>query len=250
MKILNRACRSTLSIGTATALFASDLNAAPQAAGLWTSLETRLRFDSLEAAGMGNINSDFLRNNADEENRYLYLRSTLDLGYRIADGGEGFVQFRDNRTRDYDAPNKGLDRPIDLYQAWYSFPASQNFPVSAKLGRQEFDFGSKILVGTPNYKKGRSYDALRLDCKTPVGKITAFSGRIVTQKADAFNDSSESRNTLSGLNLQSEKVLKKLDTQLYYFNKSNENRTSTKWGDIHSVGTQVTTSKDPKTKWS
>src|SRR5204862_1660784 len=105
---------------------------------------------------------------ANPDNTYLLLRTKLHLGYTPAAWFSVFVEGRSSSsTVDDRNPNPESDGPIDFHQAYVALGNTAEFPLSAKVGRQELAFGDERLVGASDWSNlGRVFDAAKLRYET------------------------------------------------------------------------------------
>jgi hypothetical protein len=122
----------------------------------------RFRYEVFDNASPAYPNRDFQRNGAANDNRYLWTRERIHFGYNtpwLSVYGEG--QNSDS-TGDHDTRNPGRD-PFDLYQAFVILGNAKEFPLTAKVGRQELIYGDERLIGASDWSNtGRSFDAAKL----------------------------------------------------------------------------------------
>src|SRR5216117_2981013 len=95
---------------------------------------------------------DFLKVGGNPDNTHLLLRTKLHLGYTPAPWFSVFVEGRSSSsTGDDRNPNPESDGPMDFHQAYVALGNSAQFPLSAKVGRQELAFGDERLVGASDW---------------------------------------------------------------------------------------------------
>lgn len=159
---------------------------APAEGPRWTVTgEHYLRADARAHATAGAASTDF-RKDVDNDNRYLYARTTLGLD--VADERwNARVAVRDNRTlSDEREPSPRTDH-VDLFEAYLEWaPADDDGYVRA--GRQQIAWGSWLLLGTPLFNNGRTFDAIT--ASYPIGGYTlqAAAGWHVPRDRDGFNE--------------------------------------------------------------
>lgn len=148
--------------------------------------ETRLRYVARDNAGDLSSSRDFRRGPADNENDFFYLRTTVG-GQLESAGGTWNLSLRDNRAMGDERANSPRADDLDLYTLTVGWGATD--PWKLQLGRQEFNHGSKLIFGTPNYNNGRVYDSVRFDLASGVGDWLVAAGRLVGRDPDGLNTS-------------------------------------------------------------
>ncbi|MEM7673102.1 MAG: alginate export family protein, partial [Verrucomicrobiota bacterium] len=76
---------------------------------------------------------------------------------------------------------------LDIYRAELKIAISDD--TSVTLGRQEISYGSRLVVGTPNYRNGRSFDAVQFRMDKESYKLSAAVGRQVERDRSQLNSS-------------------------------------------------------------
>jgi hypothetical protein len=140
---------------------------------------------------------DFRAENADVSNDYLLNRVRFRVGYTdqwwsaLAEGRSSFV-FGDDRfastapvARQGDGPESDT---IDLHQAFVTVGNHKEFPLSAKVGRQELSYGEERLVGAFGWNNiGRVFDAAKVRWQNAWFGADFFTGRVVIPEDGTFN---------------------------------------------------------------
>src|SRR5258708_1490038 len=165
----------------------SYLRAGDPSLKLWDiGVNVRLRAEDKDGAGTTKAGSnwDFSeRPQDDTSNQYQLLRVMPRVGYNGAPvsflvEGRSSYSFGDERFN-ATAPGQNLperDGPLDIYQAYLLIPATQDLPVSFKLGRQELVYGDQRLVGHARWLNDpRTFDGLTLRYAAPELTVNAFS---------------------------------------------------------------------------
>jgi hypothetical protein len=186
----------------------------------------RLRYELRDnALGLPPAN-DWRTSGADNDNSYFSDKVLLHAGY-TAKWWSVFVQGRSSSTTGDDRSSNGAipgtggagpesDGLADLHQAFVTLGNHKEFPVSAKVGRQEFIYGDERLVGAFAWNNiGRVFDAARLRWQNAWFAAEAFTGKIVLPDDNSFNVWND-YNLFSGLHVATKRVPKTL-TELYFF---------------------------------
>jgi hypothetical protein len=120
-------------------------------------------------------------------NSYLLLREKVHLGYQSGWFGV-YGEARDSSSHeDKRNPNPEADT-FDLHQGYVTLGNPKEFPLVAKVGRQELSYGDERLVGAFDWNNlGRVFDAAKLRYGQKGLSVDAFSGRVVLPNDDRFN---------------------------------------------------------------
>ena len=126
------------------------------------------------------------------------------------------------------------DDAFDLRQAYIEVGNVKQFPVTAKVGRQELSYGDERLVGAFDWNNfSRTFDAVKMRWVSPDKKcwVEAFAGHVVTIQDRGpdendrlvLNDANWS-DTVAGIYASSTALGKQTtDVYLFYRNKQNNN---------------------------
>lgn len=168
------------------------------------------------AAGQANA-VDFRKTGGDPDNTYLLLRTKVHLGYTPVPWLTAFVEGRNSSsTGDDRNPNPESDGPVDLHQAYISLGNPKEFPLLAKVGRQELSYGDERLIGAFDWNNiGRVFDAAKLRYQTKDIWLDAFVSRVVVPDDNNFNMSNE-YDIFSGLYASTKTLVPKQETHLYF----------------------------------
>jgi len=193
----------------------------------------RVRYEVKDGFGIpGEPGSlDFRDSGADVKNDYLMERIRIRAGYTdkwwstLVEGRSSFVQG-DERFAYFAAPlpagtvNRKGEGPesdtIDLHQAFVTVGNHKEFPISAKIGRQELSYGEERLVGAFGWNNiGRVFDAGKLRWQNEWFGADFFASRVVIPEDDRFNVNND-YDWFSGIYATSTKVPKHL-LDVYFF---------------------------------
>lgn len=171
--------------------------------------ELRGRYEAKDDAGV-TANTDFLKGFA-VSREAVYFREKIHAGYQ---GGwfNAFVEARDASGHQ----DLRADDVFDLHQAYLTLGNAKEFPLTARIGRQELSYGDQRVIGKSDWSNfGRSFDAIKLRFENDFGWIDAFAGRLVIPNDGNFNVSND-YDYLSGLYAGSKKLMPWQDTQVYF----------------------------------
>lgn len=215
--------------------------------------DVRARIEIKDDAGVV-PNTDFIDGLA-ESRGAAYLRERAHIGYRAPWFG-AFAEARNASGHDDDAG----DDAFDLTQAYLSFGNAKEFPLTAKLGRQELVYGDERFVGKGDWNNtGRTFDAARLRLENSFGWVDAFVGRVVLIDDNNFNVSND-YDYLSGIYASSSKLMPWQETQAYFLARNYGNQAPNAIGpgrpgspstqrDIYTLGTLWKSAPDAFGPW-
>jgi hypothetical protein len=200
--------------------------------------QVRFRYEVFDNASPAYPNRDFQRNGAANDNRYLWTRERIHLGYNtpwLSVYGEG--QNSDS-TGDHDTRNPGRD-PFDLYQAFVILGNAKEFPLTAKVGRQELIYGDERLIGASDWSNtGRSFDAAKLRYENKSFWVDAFVSRVVLIDPNEY-DESDHHDWFSGVYASSTKLIPVQESQFYVLSRNSGAGAAVSPRDIYSIGGRV-----------
>jgi len=178
----------------------------------------RLRYEVKDNAGSF-PNRDFI-SNQDNDNDYLLERLRYHLGYTPASWFTAYVEGQSA----FEQWDKRLNLPdfdsFNLRQAYLSFGDSKQFPLMAKVGRQELVYGDQRFVGNADWSNvGRTFDAAKLRYETSDFWVDAFSGRVVIPY-DGHLARDNDYDLFSGIYGSTAKLVPWQDTQLYFLSRN------------------------------
>ena len=182
--------------------------------------QARVRFeakDGYAVPGAGATAVDFSRSTPD--NNYWLFREKVHVGWnsswiRIYAEGRDSESFKDKRTPE---PEEDV---FDLHQAWIGLGNSKEFPITAKVGRQEFIYGDERLIGASDWTNlGRVFDAAKLRWEGSMGWVDAFVGRPVLANDGEFNVSND-YDYFSGVYASTKTLIPKQETQVFVLSRN------------------------------
>ncbi len=192
----------------------------------------RVRYEVHDGNGINSVpgSLDFRDNGADVYNDYVLERLQLHVGYTgswfgfYVDGRSSLAQSDQRNAspsgRKQDGPESDV---IDLHQAYVTLGNPKEFPLTLKLGRQEFGYADERFVGGFIWNNiGRVFDAAKIQWKHEDFTADLFSGQLVVPVDGKFNERNEDE-TFSGLYVTTTKVPKhQLDGYVFARNVSTD----------------------------
>jgi hypothetical protein len=132
---------------------------------------------------------DFREHGAPDSNSYWLFRTRAHIGFKPTDWVSAYIEGRDSFSgNDRRNPDPETDR-LDLHQAYVTLGNPKEFPLSAKVGRQELVYGDERLVGSFDWNNiGRVFDAAKLRFEHSDFWVDAFAGRVVIPRDRHFNE--------------------------------------------------------------
>ena len=239
-----------------------NLRAADPYANQWDiGVNIRGRFEDKDNASFtsGGQNQDFRGGGStdltDNNNTYSLLRIMPRIGYtdkwyQVFVQGRSSASFDDERgnngTTNTNAATPGVlagkgeqenNRDLSLHQAYLAVGNHKEYPVSAKIGRQELAYGDQRQIGSFLWNNnGRSFDAGKVRYQNSLGGVDLFTGSVVYQDNGAFDKSHYDNDKFSGayFNLtQIPEVTKTNIVEVYLLNRNVETGSIDEdWGGV------------------
>jgi hypothetical protein len=190
----------------------------------------RVRFEAksgFAVPGDGANAVDF--SEATPDNNYWLLREKLHLGWKPTSWINIFGEARDSSSWNDKRKPEPEEDSIDLHQGWITLGNPKEFPITAKVGRQELSYGDERLVGAFDWNNiGRVFDAAKLRFENDSLWVDAFVSRVVLVNDGQFNVAND-YDWFSGLYASTKTLVPRLETQLYFLarNTSPQSPTAT-----------------------
>jgi hypothetical protein len=243
MKRNTKIITTTLLAGSAILAHSAEVTEAqrkkiePQLAGAYNPMafyDGKLVFDVQER-----VRGELRENNFDfssdvdgpTDDAFLLQRLRLGALVKPVRWFKAYVQGQD--SREFESKRKNVpfvggsegDDPLDLRQAFVELGNSADFPLIAKVGRQELIYGDERLVGAFDWNNfSRTFDAVKLRYDKPAQKfwVDAFAAHVVEirrfgpseNRGWTFNDANW-QDTLAGV-YGSTTWIPKQTTDLYF----------------------------------
>lgn len=206
-------------------------------------MDGKLVFDAQERLRVEDRDNNFDFNdkiNAKTDDWFLLQRFRLGMLVKPCDFVSFYVQGQDSREFGSDRDNVPFvlgaegDDPFDLRQAYVDLGNAAKFPLTARIGRQEFIYGDHRLIGDFDWNNlARTFDAVKLRYTNTEKKfwVDGFVSHVVTiqdrgpTSNDGFNLNDANWNdTFAGI-YASSTALPIQTTELYllYRNKEDNN---------------------------
>ena len=185
--------------------------------------QMRVRFESrsgFAVAGAGASAVDF--NRLTPDNNYWLLREKFHVGYQPASWADFYAEGRDSSSWNDKRTPEPEEDSIDLHQAFIGLGNAKEFPVTAKVGRQELSYGDERLVGAFDWSNlGRVFDAAKLRFENDTLWVDAFAGRVVLANDGGFNVAND-YDWFSGVYASTKELIPKQETQLYFLARNTD----------------------------
>ncbi|MBM4142659.1 MAG: hypothetical protein FJ225_03565 [Lentisphaerae bacterium] len=141
------------------------------------------------------------RTAADDAESAVVNRLRMRAEARGGDAVALFVEGLDVREWTAAGPQAANTDDLDLHQAYLEVSRVADVPLRARLGRQEFNYGSKRILSAPSWSnKIRSFDAALLGLDLPGFKGDVFGGYLVKYVYGRFNPPDENERLLGAFN--------------------------------------------------
>lgn len=177
--------------------------------------QLRLRYEAKDNAGSF-PNRDFIADGQHNSNDFFTERLRLHAGYTPTPWFTAYVEVRSNLEKwDERQPSPDLDS-FNLGQAYLVIGDPQQFPLLAKIGRQELSYGEQRFVGVGDWSNtGRTFDAAKLRYESGDFWLDAFAGRVVVPYNGQF-DVDNDYDWLWGLYGSTKTLIPWQETQFYF----------------------------------
>jgi hypothetical protein len=163
---------------------------------------------------------DFRAKGGDGDNTYLLLRETVHLGYTPVSWANFLVEGRDSSSINDDRNPNIEANTFDLRQAYVRLGDPKEFPVTAKVGRQELIYGDERLIGTSDWNNiGRVFDVAKLRYENDIGWIDGFFSRVVMPDDNNFDETNDYDN-FWGVYGSTRALIPKQETELYFLGRN------------------------------
>lgn len=166
---------------------------------------------------------------ATPDNNYWLLREKVHAGWTPCSWVSLYGEGRDSRSFDDKRRPLPEEDTMDLQQAWIGLGNPKEFPLTAKVGRQELIYGEERLVGAFDWNNiGRVFDAAKLRYENQDFWVDAFTGRVVLVNDGEFNVVND-YDWFSGIYSSTRTLIPRQETQLYFLarNTSPQSPTAT-----------------------
>lgn len=183
----------------------------------------RVRYEDREHLAVAGVPGaiDFRAHGAPtNDNDYWLFRTKVHLGYEPLAWLRVYAEGRDSFSEgDERVPNPESDR-ADLHQAYVTLANARQFPLLAKVGRQELSYGDERLIGAFDWNNiGRVFDAAKLRYESDRFWLDGFAGYVVVPDDNNFNEPNH-EDLFWGAYGGTKALVPKAETQLYFLGRN------------------------------
>ena len=200
----------------------------------------RARYEVFDGGSPAAPNNDFQKSGADNDNSFFWTREKLHVGYNLK-WVSAFVEGRNSNSAGDDDPRNLGEDSFDLHQAYLAVGNAKQFPVTAKVGRQELLYGDQRVVGPSDWNNtGRVFDAAKLRYEDKNFWVDALVANVVVPVDGKYNDH-DSSDWLAGVYASSKTLFPVQESQLYFLSRNvgRGSAAGTASRDIYSAGARV-----------
>jgi len=178
--------------------------------------QARARFEAKSGFAVPGVTGAVDFSEATPDNNYWLLREKFHVGWKPTSWVNLFAEGRDSSSWNDQRTPEPEEDSIDLHQAFIALGNTKEFPVSAKIGRQELSYGDERLVGAFDWNNiGRVFDAAKLRFENDTFWVDAFAGRVVLANDGEFNVAND-YDWFSGVYASTRTLIPKQETQIYF----------------------------------
>jgi hypothetical protein len=184
--------------------------------------QLRARFEDKAHFAVPNLHdADFMRA-GDGRNAYELMRERLHLGWLPCQCFEIYGEYQDSTSFNDDRQPSPDNDHFTLRQAWASLGNLKDFPLKAKVGRQELIYGDMRLIGIADWLNfGRTFDAAKMRYENSNLWVDAFVGQPVLPDIHGF-DTSDSHDKFSAIYASTRTLIPVQETQLYFLARNTD----------------------------
>lgn len=213
--------------------------------------QVRARYEDKAYFAVPNRKNVDFQHTGDSENAYELMRERFHLGWMPCPWIEIYGEYQDSTSFNDDRKPSPDNDHYTLRQAWAALGNPAEFPVVAKVGRQELIYGDQRFIGVVDWLNfGRTYDAAKMRYQTANVWVDAFVSQPVLPDITGF-DTSDSHDKFSGLYASTRKLIPFQESQVYFLARNTDPHPAYEAAekppqyapasprDIYSVGTRV-----------
>jgi len=184
--------------------------------------QVRARYeDKAYFAAPNRKNADF-QHTGDYGNAYELMRERLHLGWLPCKWIEIYGELQDSTSFNDDRQPSPDNDHYSLRQAWVRLGNPEEFPLIAKVGRQELVYGEQRFIGVADWLNfGRTYDAAKMRYQTSNLWVDAFVSQPVLPDLRGF-DTSDSHDKFTGLYASTMTLIPVQESQLYFLARNTD----------------------------
>jgi len=178
--------------------------------------QVRGRFEAKSGSAVAGVPGALDFSRATPDNNYFLLREKFHADWKPLSWINIFTEGRDSSSWDDRRRPEPDEDSLDLHQAYLALGNVREFPLSAKIGRQELAYGDERLVGAFDWNNiGRVFDAAKLRFENDTFWVDTFAGRVVLANDGEFNVAND-YDWFSGVYASTKTLIPKQETQLYF----------------------------------
>ncbi|SPF32228.1 exported hypothetical protein [Candidatus Sulfopaludibacter sp. SbA4] len=144
-------------------------------------------------------------------------RLRVGLGFEAAPWLHFYVQAQDAEVAGFNrgTPPASLADTMDFYQGYVELGSIENSPWSARIGRQELNYGEmRLIASSPWSNSERTFDAVRLRYNHPGVHLDWFASALVVQLQPRF-DHPQLKNGFYGFYSSFDRLIRKVVVEPY-----------------------------------
>jgi hypothetical protein len=184
--------------------------------------QVRARYEDKAYFAVPNLKKADFQHTGDYGNAYELMRERLHLGWMPWEWVEVYGELQDSTSFNDDRQPSPDNDHYTLRQAFASLGNPQDFPLMAKVGRQELIYGDQRLIGVADWLNfGRTYDAAKMRYQTSNLWVDAFVSQPVLPDLHGF-DTSDSHDKLSGIYASTRTLIPVQESQLYFLARNTD----------------------------
>jgi hypothetical protein len=184
--------------------------------------QVRARYEDKSYFAVPNRKNADFQHTGDYGNAYELMRERVHLGWMPWEWFEVYGEMQDSTSFNDDRQPSPDNDHYTLRQAWAAVGNPQDFPLMAKVGRQELIYGDQRLIGVADWLNfGRTYDAAKMRFQTSNLWVDAFISQPVLPDLRGF-DTSDSHDKLSGLYASTRTLIPVQESQLYFLARNTD----------------------------
>ena len=177
--------------------------------------QVRARYEDKAYFAVPNRKNVDFQHTGDSENDYELMRERLHLGWMPWDWIEVYGELQDSTAFGDDRQPSPDNDHYSLRQAWVALGNPEQFPVLAKVGRQELIYGDQRFIGVADWLNfGRTYDAGKIRYQTSSFWVDGFVSQPVLPDLRGF-DTSDSHDKFSGIYASTKTLIPFQESQFY-----------------------------------
>ncbi len=184
----------------------------------------RTRLDSKDYFAVPTAGQVDFSKNGSADNTFWLFRERFHVGYAPVSWLSAYGEFQDSSAANDDRNPSPDNDHYQLRQAWVTLGDAKSFPFTAKIGRQEMNYGDSRLIGMSDWLNvGRTFDAAKVRYENSDVWVDAFIAQPVIPDKTQF-DASDSHDRLSGIYASTKTLLPFQESQIYFLSRNVDRR--------------------------